>query len=299
MKLWDGYTGFRGLVAAMKAVDARGKCVPGTIANCLTHSWQDPTSQTRYRAVSTDGDFPENLPAQHEGRLRKVLRECEAHVLAATPLFPLEDNHALKCLTWCFTLCPEPIQDKIVDALEADLVGCPHPLLRRTYGRQRVLTQGAGRAVTGPGRLKRLLRVLIARSQNADTLNALAMVMSRRKEAPYALTETMVGAIALKLADVLFDLTRKHSFDVRFRNALSALAGLFRYREVDGYALLASRDHVAQQLLNRIQQVEHLLGTSRAPIPGLAQKLALTASIKDYLNGGGNPNILIEIENMN
>jgi hypothetical protein len=160
------------------------------------------------------------------------------------------------------------------------------------------LTEGAGRAVTGPARLKRLLRVLVARPQNVSTLNALAMVMSRRKEAPYALTEDIVGAIAMQLADELLQLTQALWFQVRFRNALSALAGLFRYREVNRYALLANRDPVAQQLLNRIEEVERLLRASRARIPGYKEKLALTASIKDYLNGGGDPDILIRIENM-
>ena len=161
------------------------------------------------------------------------------------------------------------------------------------------LTEGAGRAVTGPERLKRLLRVLVARAQNAHTLNALAMVMSRRKEAPYALTEDLVGEIAIQLADELLQLTQRLSFKVRFRNALSALAGLFRYREVNRYALLAKRDPVAQQLLNRIEEVERLLGARRANISRYEEKLALTASIKDYLNGGGDPDILINRKHKN
>ena len=76
------------------------------------------------------------------------------------------------------------------------------------------------------------------------------------------------------------------------------MAGLFRYREIERYALLAKRDPVAQQLLNRIEEVERLLGARRARIPRYEEKLALTASIKDYLNGGGDPDILIRIENM-
>ena len=298
MVLWNGNPQFSGLVAAMEAIDARGKCVPKKIAECLARAWRDPISRARYWAVGTDGALPKNLPAQNERRLRNVLRECEAHVLSATQLVPLEDNDALRCLTWSFTLCPETIQDAIVDALEADLDNRSHPLLGPAPRRRPVLTEGAGRAVTGPGRLKRLLRVLVARPQNANTLNALAMVMSRRKEAPYALTEDIVGAIAMQLADELLQRTQAHSFQVRFRNALSALAGLFRYREVNRYALLANRDPVAQQLLNRIEEVERLLRASRARIPGYKEKLALTASIKDYLNGGGDPDILIRIENM-
>ena len=144
----------------------------------------------------------------------------------------------------------------------------------------------------------RLLRVLVARPQNAHTLNALAMVMSRREEAPYALTEDIVGAIAMQLADELLQRTQALSFQVRFRNALSALAGLFRYREVNRYALLAKHDPVAQQLLTRIEKVERLLKANRAHIPLYQEKLALTASIKDYLKGDGDPNILIRIENM-
>jgi len=296
--LWNGNPNFSGLVAAMGATDARGKCVPKEIAVCLARTSRDPISRARYWAVGTDGALPKNLPAQNERRLRNVLRECESHVLSATQLVPLEDNDALRCLTWSFTLCPETIQDAIVDALEADLDNRSHPLLGSALGRRKVLTEGAGRAVTGSSRVKRLLRVLVARPQNVSTLNALAMVMSRREEAPYALTEDIVGAIAMQLADELLQRTQALSFQVRFRNALSALAGLFRYREVNRYALLAKHDPVAQQLLTRIEKVERLLKANRAHIPLYQEKLALTASIKDYLKGDGDPNILIRIENM-
>jgi hypothetical protein len=53
------------------------------------------------------------------------------------------------------------------------------------------------------------------------------MIMSRRQESPYALTEEIVECIATQLANELVDLIESLNFQVRFRNALSALAGLF------------------------------------------------------------------------
>jgi hypothetical protein len=75
----------------------------------------------------------------------------------------------------------------IVEALEADLNQGEHPLLEPRSARK-VLIQGVGRAVTGVPRLRRVLHSLVSRPANADTMNALAMILARREEAPRALT---------------------------------------------------------------------------------------------------------------
>jgi hypothetical protein len=71
----------------------------------------------------------------------------------------------------------------IVEALEADLNKREHPLLAPRFARK-VLIQGAGRAVTSVPRLRRVLQSLVSRPANADTMNALAMILARRDGGP-------------------------------------------------------------------------------------------------------------------
>jgi hypothetical protein len=204
-------------------------------------------------------------------------------------------NGALRCLTWSFTLCPEIIQDQIVKALECDLAGERHPLLEAQSAR-RILTQGGGRAVTGVTRLRRLLTILVSRQANSDTLNALAMILSRREEAPRALTLDLVNKVIEVVSDELVHLTERLWFKVRFKNALSALAGLFRYREVEPFALLAGRDPAAQRLRKSLDDVDALLVRHRTNISMCEEKRTLVSLIREYLDGAGDPNVLIRIE---
>jgi hypothetical protein len=77
-------------------------------------------------------------------------------------------------------------------------------------------------------------------------MNALARILARRDEAPLAPTAALIEQILDLAWNELVYLTEKLSFQTRFKNALSATAGLFRYREVEPFALLAGRDVAAQ-----------------------------------------------------
>jgi hypothetical protein len=147
--------------------------------------------------------------------------------------------------------------------------------------------------------LRRVLDVLASRAANNDTLNALAMILSRRKEAPHALTADLVDKIVAIVSEELVRLTAILSFQIRFKNALSAIAGLFRYREVEPYALLAGRDPAAHKLRNKLDEVDTLLVRHQRRVPLYEEKSALLASVRDYLDGAGDPNILIRIESLN
>jgi hypothetical protein len=73
---------------------------------------------------------------------------------------------------------------------------------------------------------------------------------------------------------------------------------LFRYREVEPFALLAGRDPAAQKLRTKLAEVHTLLVEQRREVPLYEEKKALIASISDYLDGAGDPNILIRIEDL-
>jgi hypothetical protein len=129
-------------------------------------------------------------------------------------------------------------------------------------------------------------------------MNAFAMIIARRQEAPRALTAALVDQIVGLASNELIYLTEKLSFQTRFKNALSATAGLFRYREVEPFALLAGRDAAAQTLRNNLEKAQTILKRHRSRVPRFDEKLGLISSIREFLDGAGDPAILVRIEDL-
>jgi hypothetical protein len=267
---------------------------PSVLAPLLSRTQRDPSTHVHHRPIGTDGVLPNELSEEAQRYLAAALEKCAKHIDSASRR-PLSDNGPVRCLTWTFTLCPPNIQDMIVEALEADFNQERHPLLEPRSARK-VLIQGAGRAVTGVPRLRRVLHSLVLRPANADTMNALVMILSRREEAPHALTAAIVENIVDLASNELVYLTEKLSFQTRFKNALSATAGLFRYREVEPFALLAGRDAAAQKLRDNLEKAQIILERHRNRVPRFEEKLSLISSIRDFLDGAGDPAILVRIE---
>jgi hypothetical protein len=225
-----------------------------------------------------------------------ILDELDARIQRSLGELLPADKDLLRCLTWTFTLCPDATQRVLVEALEADQKGMKYPLVR---GHSRtVLTQGAARTVTGVARLRRVLSVLASRTVNNDTLSAFAMILSRRSEAPQALTAALVNKILELVSEELINLASRLSFKSKFKNALLALAGLFRYREVDPYALLAGRDPLAQSLRTILDEVDTLLHRNQHSVRLFKETSQLIESLRELLDGLGNPNILLLIEDL-
>ncbi|MGY0572417.1 hypothetical protein ACTGJ9_016180 [Bradyrhizobium sp. RDM12] len=293
---WVGTDRIKGLNSQLAQMRRTGRYDLDALAAMLSRSQRDPATQRLLRPVGTDGELPEDLPEQVIADLTSALDEA-SRLISTAPRQPLKVNGPARCLTWTFTRCPESIQDMIVDALDADLTGSKHPLLAPRAARK-VLIQGAGRSVTGDRRIHRVLLSLVSRPANADTMNAFAMILSRRAEAPNALTGRLVEDIVRLASSELVALTEKLSFNIRFKYALSAIAGLFRYREVEPYALLAGRDPTAQRLRDSLDRTAHILGPQRGKLLRIDEKLGLISSIRDLLDGGGDPAILVRIEDL-
>jgi hypothetical protein len=253
----------------------------------------DPPHE-RFWLVGTDGDLPEDLPQEVREGFQKTLDRIAETTCTATLRRPPTSNHPLIALTWCFVRCPEAVQDKILDALEADARGERHPLSLPRSSRK-VLHQGAGRSVSGVHRLRRLFSYLDKAPINTDTLNALAMALSRREEAPEALTRVQVDKFLRRLGQELIARIETRDFQVRFRNTLSAIAALFRWRKQDPFALLAARDPVAADLRETLTKARKMLENAR-DIPQREQKIDLVTRIIDFLDGEGDPDILRRIE---
>ncbi len=298
IEFWEGSDRVAtGLISVLGEMYDRGRFSPEDIATRLQRSLRDPSTRVRVRPVGTDGTLPDRLPEEACRLFRVALSECEREISNATRRRPLQNNGALKSLTWAFTLCPETIQNEIVSALEADQAGSDHPLLKPSRART-VLIQGAGRAITGVTRLRRVLSVLVSREPNNNTLNAVAMILFRRKEAPQALTAELVEKIVSIVSAELARLPQAPAFHIRFMNTLSAIAGLFRYREIEPYALLAAREPAVRDLRNIIGQVDKVLVRYRRQVKNYEEKRALLVNIGEYLDGAGDPNILVRIESI-
>ncbi|MCC5983617.1 MAG: hypothetical protein JJU42_04550 [Rhodobacteraceae bacterium] len=281
--------------AARLAKDAAwtGEVDAASWAQVLSRALRHPTSGISYRRVTTDGVLPDGLPELVRNGFDVMLQSLADRLLHGPPL---QDNNTLRALTWSFAACPAEVQDAILDALEADRRGQRHRLLlpRQAIG---VLRQGSGRAVTGEHRLRRLFSMLTRAPLNNDTINALSMAVSRREEAPRALTRAQVDHFLHDLSEHLIVAIENRHFQVKFKNTLSAIAGLFRWREIEPFSLLAADDRVAADLQRALDRASNLL---RQPqwqnVPARAVKIALLEKIGEFLVGEGDPAILRIIE---
>ncbi|WP_296645156.1 hypothetical protein, partial [Roseinatronobacter sp.] len=281
--------------AARLANDAAwtGQVDAASWADVLSRPQRHPVHGISYRRVTTDGALPDGLSELVRNGFEAMLQTLAERLLHGPPP---QDNHALRALTWSFAACPAEVQDAVVDALEAHMQGHQHRLLRPNSART-ALRQGAGRAVTGVRRLRRLFSVLEAAPLNNDSINALAMAVSRREEAPRALTRAQVDHFLHELSEHLIGAIQDQNFNVKFKNTLSAIAGLFRWREIEPFALLAADDRVAADLRQVLNRASDLLGQPQwHNVPARVQKITLLEKIAEFLEGEGDPAILRIIE---
>lgn len=260
-------------------------------ANLLSQTRRHPDQDEnpRYRLVGTDGSLPDDLPDDVRKGFARVLQGITRSLLSDKPQ---PNNDALRVASWSFVLCDPAVQDRIVAALEALAAGRSHPLLAPAHA-SRVVRQGAGRAVAGVERLRRVLKALGRSPLNNDGIAALAMIVARREEAPQALTRTLVDHFARELARHLLEQVRRQNFAVIFSNTLAALVGLFRWRDVESHALLADRDPVAGEIRRTlINAVAILEAAGDARAAALRTKMAQIRDIVAFLDGAGDPRIL-------
>lgn len=262
-------------------------------AELLSRQQRHPQTRERYRRVTTDGYLPVGLPSFVQLGFDRVIEKLADRLLTGPPL---QNNNTLRALTWAFASCPDAVQDAILEALTANALGTTHRLLSPKHA-IRVVRQGAGRAVTGDVRLRRLFTLLAQGPVNNDTINALAMAVTRRAKAPQALIRAQVDFFITSMAAELLDQVRDQSFQVKFKNTLSAIAGLFRWREVEPYALLAANEEAAARLEETLDEAKKLLMRPQwSQVPAREQKIMLLNKIAEYLKGQGDPGILRLIE---
>ncbi len=71
---------------------------------------------------------------------------------------------------------------------------------------------------------------------------------------------------------------------------------MFRWREVEQYALLAERDPVASRVRNTLTEADYELARQADRVQRVKEKRDNIAAIIEYLDGKGDPNILHELD---
>ena len=275
-----------------------------TLARLLSRSMRAQTMggtvPARVRTVGTDGNLPEGLHDNDIAAFERIINSLESTLMqAVSARKPRSNNDELRALTWVFVRCPMNIQTAIVDALECYSQNRSHPLLVPPASRT-VIIQGAGRAVSSVDLIRRVLLALTTIKANNDTFSSIAMLLSRRMEAPKALDASIVDRIAKSVSaelSTLADTTGAKGFKNRFKNSLLALAGLFRYREVEPYALLKGSNQTAMALWDSLTLIKKALTKHASVIAYADTKIALVSDLIKHLEGNGDPNVLIQIEN--
>jgi len=266
------------------------------LANTLR--WSRREDGLRRRPIGTDGALPEGLPDDMRRAFDAAFSAAvDAMRRAGQSKARGGDNHAMAAVTWAYTLCPEDLQEELVRALEARAVDQPkaHPFNRRPF-HATMLIQGAGRATVDAERLARLLRSLTQMRRNNNTVAALALILTRRHEAPAALDARLVSTCLNMLASALDDAVRSHRYKLIFSNTLSAIAGLFRWREREPHALLADRDPVAAQMLENLQRARDAIERQQGRTFRSASLLGRLDAVIALFEGGGSANVLFMLE---
>jgi len=294
--LWRGTQMVAGLLPALRGAE------PALLARLLARAMRFPNLPERFWTVGTDGAIPETLTiGEIETFDRKIGAVADELLSAIKRRASLPNNDLIRVLTWTFTRCPSDIQEMIVEALEADLDSRWHSLLAPKSART-VLIQGGGRSVSGIHLIRRFLDVLVRTDRpNNNTFIALSMILSRRMESPYALDQKLVIRIAEILGRELAAIAaagKPQAFRIRFKNALSALAGLFRFREVEPFALLKSNDPTAQRIRGDLDLIRSRIVATASKIPDASVKISLVDKVAEFLDGRGQRNILTQIDRL-
>ena len=149
-------------------------------------------------------------------------------------------------------------------------------------------------ATTSPAGIK-----LAQLPTNNVVLSAFSSALSRREEAPYALTDPLVSQLCGRLNPILREFVDDGNFKLKFKNALMVLTGLLRYREVEPWALVRSGSSSSEALALTLKAAKDVLLKRAQQVPQGAKKLAIVEVLIEYLSGaGGDPNILRQIDEL-
>jgi len=298
--LWDGTERYPGVKRALQKFDSDDAEAVDLLSEQIKAPFRPIGSPETYYPISTDGDLPAKASPDDSRLLDRIIAEVSQRLMEHTTgqRGRLRDNDLLQCATWVFTRCPDEIQNLMIDAIEAVAGNRNHRLLAPRSAK-RVVLHGLGRCISDQARIRKVLGIIVALDQNADTRAAVASILSRRDEAPNALDDVLVDRIGKQTDRALKNQLRINSYQRDFKYTIFVLAGLLRYREAEPYAMLAERSDLARSILRTLEEIGRQLKRQRTAINSAAEKMLLVDELKSFLSGqGGDPNILRMIEDL-
>ena len=248
------------------------------------------------QAIGTDGEMPVGL-SDVDLRNFDNLREKVARRLLDDKRLNRNSirNDDLLFLTWLHGRCSREIVNELCNAIDAHLKNIDHPWLAPRSA-AKVALHGAARVVRNSEDIERLIPSLLKKIDSTtafnDYLAALASIMAKPVEAPFALARIGVEPIASCLVTVWARLNGSYSIGSRTKYALMAVAGLLRVREVEPWALLCARSDIARDLAN---QIEGLCNVS-TPLRFAKTKESAVEILKMLQGDGGRSDVLSMIE---
>lgn len=303
---WDGSARNPGVRAVLKSFNAGSPSSLKALADAVSASLRVEVATSGERRfetvypVGTDGELPDTLDEavrrQFDGVINRVTDSLLQTIRKRSPL--LDNNNALRCLSWIFARCPMEVQREMAAALDAIRSNRDHPLLAPRQS-ARVVIHGLGRVVTDSELLRSLIPKLYADIVRPNFLAALSSLLSRPEATPTVLTDADVETISERTILVFRELRSESKFGPNLKYALMVVAGLLRVRERDPWALVSGRSRLAQLLVEELSSILAQIRSMPQPIRNQVQKLHIIMQLIPLLSGeGGRLDILTMMDDM-
>lgn len=255
-----------------------------------------------YYPLSSDGEFPEDLPNCARSLLERAIEKAECNVARQIEGSGAQKNDALKFLTWSFQKCPEWIASECLRALKLGRINRRHGLVY-DYRSRTLLLQGIGRVARSREVQREAFDYLLAipkRKWKKNEMACAAFMLSRTDSAPELLKRNEAYYIAdVACLKVLEAVGRR--FTSKYSYGPFLLVGILRWRLNDARALVAGFDPVADKLLSATQELVSSLDWQivRNPSARLESYRNVLNDVCDELNGQGkNPDIFIQVQQL-
>lgn len=249
-------------------------------------------------AISSDGEFPNDLPLSAQYLLQDaiVLAEKDVHERLAGE--GTRDNQSLRFLTWLFHMCPEWVVPHLLDGAEAQTGN--HTFVQ-SGGSRGLMLQGIGRTARDPKHQERAFKHLLSlplERWKKDQIACAAFMLSRTDSAPLLLERSEINFLA-EVAEMKVLEAIGRDFTSAYIYGPYLLVGLLRWRLRDPWALVVGRDPVADSLVSATRELAMFL-SKRKSLDGRLQRYHnILNQVCEELEGkGSNPDILIDLESL-
>ena len=292
--LWDDEFNRLGLRSLMKREIHSHNPDWKILANKLNHRIDN-----KY-CISSDGEFPSELCQNDKDLFYEFHSKALDITLKRTDRnFVLNDNHALRFLTWSFKLCQNEVTQEMLKALEEPIGN--HPFIW-DKGNRRLIYQGLGRTLYQKEDIKLVfMHLLNIPTNNWNFLNHVAcaaFLISRRDSA----LEVLDRANIEKLAEIGAKLLRKSSQSKNIRSNTILyppylMAGILRMRTKNVGDLiyregLKKFDPAAKEMFEAIKFALPIMKLKAKMSPRFKILVGVLEEVLKCLEGKGRPDIL-------